>query len=65
LIAFTGASLPEVAKCCSENAARLLGMQDQIGGIQVGMQADLVLLNPDQSVYMTIVKGKIVYRNDA
>lgn len=46
----------------SQNAARVLGLENRKGAIREGMDADLVLLDDHLSVKMTIVNGKTVYQ---
>lgn len=43
---------------CTINPARLLGMDDHIGRICAGYDADLVVLNDDYSVLQTYCKGR-------
>ena len=45
----------------STNPARLLGLSNK-GEIKVGRDADIVILNKDLSIHMTIIRGKIVYK---
>jgi N-acetylglucosamine-6-phosphate deacetylase len=54
----TGAAL----KMASENPARSIGIFDRKGSIAAGKDADLVLLNGQFDVMMTIKAGQIVYR---
>ncbi len=62
-ITFTNCPLDVAIKMATENPAKVLGIEDKKGSIAVGKDADLVLLNPDRSVYATIATGKIVYKN--
>lgn len=43
---------------CTINPATLLGVNDRLGSIQAGKDADLVILDPDYAVVMTYTKGK-------
>ena len=61
-IAFTDCPLDVAIKTVSQNPARVLGLDDRKGAVAAGMDADLVLLDADLSVYATIVAGKIVFR---
>jgi N-acetylglucosamine-6-phosphate deacetylase len=58
---FTGGSLCEAARCASLNPAKVLGVEKTRGSIEKGKDADIVILNPDFSVWKTIKGGKIVY----
>ena len=62
ILCATGRPLREVWPMTSLNAARALGMSASKGSLEVGKDADLVLLNADQDVVMTVAEGEIVYR---
>ncbi len=62
-ITLTGCSVQAAIDMVTKNPARLLGLDHRKGTIQVGMDADLVLLNPDLSVHTTCVAGQVVYRS--
>ena len=53
--------LSEIWPMTSLNAARNIGGSDQKGSLEVGKDADMVLLNSDLEVMMTLVEGKIVF----
>jgi len=57
---FTGLSTSSVAKAASYNPAKLLGLADSKGSIEVGKDADLVVVEEDFKVRMTFVEGKLV-----
>lgn len=57
----TGCSLEEVIPMTSENAARALGIFSKVGSITVGKVADLVVLDPELNVVLTISEGKIIF----
>lgn len=61
LIEFTGRPLSEISKIMSENPARLLGVIDKKGTIEVGKDADLVVLNSEYDVTGTFVSGRKVF----
>ncbi|MFW6139715.1 MAG: amidohydrolase family protein, partial [Spirochaetota bacterium] len=58
---FTGYSYPDALKTATLNPARLLGVENKKGFLAPGAHADIVLLNPDKTVWKTIVGGEIVY----
>jgi N-acetylglucosamine-6-phosphate deacetylase len=58
-----GASLEQASHMASLNAARILEWKYRRGILAVGKDADLVVLNPDLTVYMTIKAGYIVYNS--
>lgn len=61
LVDYTDLSLEEAIQTVTLNPARLLGLESRKGSIEVGRDADMVLLNEDLSVHRTIVAGKVVY----
>ena len=62
-----GLPMIEALKSITINPAEIVGIDDRVGSIQVGKDADIVIFdgNPikdlDSKTYMTIVDGKIVY----
>jgi len=40
-----------------------MGFADRLGSIAVGKEANLVVIDEDVNVYLTLVKGSIVYNN--
>jgi N-acetylglucosamine-6-phosphate deacetylase len=60
-LTLTGCSRQAAIDMVTKNPARLLGLDHRKGAIQVGMDADLVLLNQDLSVHKTCVAGQVVY----
>ncbi|MBC7872318.1 MAG: N-acetylglucosamine-6-phosphate deacetylase [Chitinophagaceae bacterium] len=59
----TGQSLENIWQTTSLNAARSIGLAAHKGSLEVGKDADLVLVDDDVHVYMTVAEGRIVYRN--
>jgi N-acetylglucosamine-6-phosphate deacetylase len=57
---FSSLSESEAVACCTVNAARSIGLYDR-GEIVPGKRADIVVLNAEREVEMTIVGGRIVY----
>jgi len=60
----TGCSLPEAVRAASLNPAKLLGIDDRKGSVEVGKDADLVVLDKDFKVHYTIIKGEVAYARD-
>jgi N-acetylglucosamine-6-phosphate deacetylase len=54
-------SLTDAVDCATINPARNLGVDDRKGSIELGKDADFVVVDNDLNVYMTICRGKIVY----
>ncbi|MBC7261772.1 MAG: amidohydrolase family protein [Chloroflexi bacterium] len=56
-----GVPLPEAVKMASLNPARAMGFADRLGSIAVGKDASLAVIDEQANVYLTLVKGRIVY----
>ena len=63
LLAATGASLADVWQTSSLNAARSAGISARKGSLELGKDADLVLIDANVNVYLTVAEGRIVYRS--
>lgn len=55
----TGLSLPEVVRMASLNPAVLLGLDSEIGSIEPGKRADLVIFNENMDILVTIIDGEL------
>jgi N-acetylglucosamine-6-phosphate deacetylase len=55
-----GATEVEVARMASTNPARVLGIDQDCGSIEEGKRADLVALDQDGNVTLTIVSGRVL-----
>jgi N-acetylglucosamine-6-phosphate deacetylase len=60
----TGRSLAELWPTSSRNAARIAGVGDHKGTIEVGRDADLVVVDDQVRVELTIVGGRLAHRAD-
>ncbi|MBM4467758.1 MAG: amidohydrolase family protein, partial [Chloroflexi bacterium] len=60
----TGCSLAEAVKMASLNPALVIGVADRKGSLEPGKDADLVTIDEQVNVYLTMVKGQEVYRAD-
>ncbi|PIS27683.1 MAG: N-acetylglucosamine-6-phosphate deacetylase [Candidatus Marinimicrobia bacterium CG08_land_8_20_14_0_20_45_22] len=56
---FTGCDLKTAIDTVTIHPAKLLGIDDRKGSLETGKDADIVLLNPDLSVWKTIIGGKV------
>lgn len=61
----TGAPLSQLWTTASRNAARVAGVGDRKGEIAPGRDADLVLIDDQARVHLTVVGGRIVHRVNA
>lgn len=59
-----GLPLPGVSRMLSLTPARLMKCDDRMGSIQVGKDADLVILSPDFQVQKVYTKGKLFHSVD-
>jgi N-acetylglucosamine-6-phosphate deacetylase len=64
MIDITKASLSDVISMVSENPAKLLNIYNKKGSIDIGKDADMVVLDNNFNVVMTLSMGKIVYISD-
>lgn len=61
----TGQPLEAVWPASSLNAARAIHVADRKGSLEVGKDADLVLVNDNVEVCLTVAEGRVVYQNKA
>jgi N-acetylglucosamine-6-phosphate deacetylase len=57
-----GFGYEEISKMTSRNPARLLGLEDSRGSIEVGKRADLVGLDREGNVAFTMIGGQMVHK---
>ena len=55
------AALTHSINMASINPARVLGLSNEIGSLQKGLWANLIVIDKDINVFLTMVKGKIVH----
>ena len=58
-----GMAESDVARMASLNPARLLGIGDDFGSIEAGKRADLVALDQDRNVRLTIIGGCVAFNS--
>ena len=56
-------SLEDAIQMASLNPAKLLNIADNKGSIEVGKDADILIVDSDINVKTTIVEGKIVFNS--
>lgn len=59
---FTRAQLTDAVMMASLTPARAVGLDDQIGSLEAGKSADIVVLDRNLEVQMTMVRGAEVFR---
>lgn len=60
---FTGCSLQDIVVMASVNPAKQLNIYDTKGSIEVGKDADLVVLDNNYKVVATFCRGKLAYQH--
>lgn len=65
LLEFTGRSLQDIISVLTENPAKLIGVFDQIGSIEPGKDGDLVVLDEQNRVVRTFVKGEECFSSES
>lgn len=61
---YTGCSMTDIIKMTAENPAKQLRIFDRKGSIQVGKDADLVILNDHLDVEMTFCRGNLAFKKE-
>ena len=64
MAAFGQVTLAEAVRMATENPARLLGVDDQMGTLAEGTLADFILMDENCRIRATFVGGKCVYSED-
>jgi len=62
IVKFLDLKLVDAVKLVSQNPARLLRIDKTKGSLCVGCDADIVVLDKDFKVKMTIVEGRVAYK---
>ena len=55
-------SINDALQCATYNPAKFLGKEDDIGTIEPGMEANLILFDEEFNIQFVLVQGKIVYQ---
>ncbi|MDQ6596273.1 N-acetylglucosamine-6-phosphate deacetylase [Bacillus salipaludis] len=63
-LTFTGCSLEDAIEMTSVNPAKQLNIYDRKGSIAEGKDADIVILDDQLEVYMTICRGKVAFKKE-
>jgi N-acetylglucosamine-6-phosphate deacetylase len=61
---YSDCSMKDIIKMTAENPAKQLNIFDRKGSIQVGKDADLVILNEQLDVEMTFCRGKLAFKKE-
>ncbi len=54
----------EAVRMASFNPAKVIKLENRMGSIDIGKEANLAILDDSLKVHMTIVKGKVVYSSE-
>ncbi len=57
----TKTTLADVWQCSSANAARMIGVGDKKGSIEIGKDAGLILVDEEFKIRMTMIGGRVVF----
>lgn len=61
MVKLVGIPLPWAIQMASLNPARALGLDTHKGSLEVGKDADLIIMDEDVNIYLTMARGRIVY----
>jgi N-acetylglucosamine-6-phosphate deacetylase len=64
MLELEGTTLQDIIQMASVNPARQLGVYDRKGSIEVGKDADLLIIDHDLHLHKTITKGIVAYRGE-
>ena len=64
LMRHTGYGLCHAIRFASLNPARLLGLDDQIGSIEEGKKANLILIDDAVNIHTVILEGETLWKSD-
>jgi N-acetylglucosamine-6-phosphate deacetylase len=56
-----GVPLAQAVKMATLNPARAIGLSNRLGSVGQGKDASLAVIDEDVNIYLTIVRGEIVY----
>jgi N-acetylglucosamine-6-phosphate deacetylase len=63
VMAATGCSLIEASEMCSATPARAIGLENDLGKLEPGYLASIVVLHQDtREVLLTMINGAVVYQ---
>ena len=64
MLRLAGTPLAETIQMVTTTPARIMGIDNTKGSLKKGMDADVVIFDKDIHIKMTIINGKIVYRQE-
>ncbi|KIL52860.1 N-acetylglucosamine-6-phosphate deacetylase [Jeotgalibacillus campisalis] len=60
----TNLTIGELAAITSQNAAKQIGVWDRKGSIEIGKDADIVLINEQYEVMITLCRGEVCFQKE-
>ncbi|WP_152657632.1 N-acetylglucosamine-6-phosphate deacetylase [Oceanobacillus sp. CFH 90083] len=64
MLQLDGVTLQDIVKMTAVNPAQQVGIFDTKGSIELGKDADLVLLNEEMDIAYTVCRGEVVYQEE-
>jgi N-acetylglucosamine-6-phosphate deacetylase len=61
----TGLPLAEIIRSATQTPARIMGVAEQKGSIEVGKDADIVIFDKEVTITYTIIGGEVFYKKQA
>jgi N-acetylglucosamine-6-phosphate deacetylase len=62
LVNLVGVPLPDAIRMATLTPATIIDVDHQKGSIEPGKDADLVVIDDQMQVYLTLVKGEVVFQ---
>ena len=64
ILTYTGCPLEDAIEMASVNPAKQLNIYDRKGSIAVGKDADIVIMDDEHEVFMTVCRGKVAFQKE-
>ena len=62
MLKLDGVTLQDIVKMTAVNPAKQVGIFDRKGSVEVGKDADFVLLDEEMDIVYTVCRGEVVYQ---
>jgi N-acetylglucosamine-6-phosphate deacetylase len=57
----TGAELPQIIEMVTKTPAQELALYEEVGSLEIGKRADIVIFDEDVQIHKTVIGGKVYY----